>query len=184
MLGGLAEDVPEGDIDGGDGDHAYALATEGHRLAVHVLPEEFDIPGVSTDEEGLEVEIDDLFGNLWREGGVADADDAGVGFDFADEPAVEGESTHGVRISGCSNSGLNLIHGIGAEMRRERDGFAAPFNDTGTDIGNFHARTFAGTRTSKSREASMASGTMRRTPNRINMKAMTWSRPATARMGA
>ena len=64
LFGGFAEEIPEGDIDGGDGDHADAFAAEGHGFAIHVLPEEFDVPGVLADEEGFEVEVDDLLGDL------------------------------------------------------------------------------------------------------------------------
>ena len=140
LLGGFAEEVPEGDVDGGDGDHGDALAAEGHGAAVHLLPEELDVPGVGAEEDGREVGVDEGLGDLGREGGVAEADEAGVGEDFDEHPAVEGEVAHGGLAEG------DEVHGVGAEVRGEGDGGAGPFDDAGADFGDLHAAagSFAG----------------------------------------
>ena len=83
LLRGLAEQVPQRDVDRADRDHADALAAERHRLAIHVLPEKLDVPRIRADEQRLEIQIDDLLGDERRERGVADADEAVVGEDFA-----------------------------------------------------------------------------------------------------
>jgi hypothetical protein len=44
------KEVPESDVHGGDRGHANAFAAERHRFAIHVLPEEFDVPGIGADE--------------------------------------------------------------------------------------------------------------------------------------
>jgi len=59
-------------------------------------------------------------------------DDAGVGFDLADQPAVKGEGGHRRALD------LHQVHRIGAEMRRQRDGLAPPFDHARADIGNLH----------------------------------------------
>ena len=91
----LAEQVPEGDVHRADGDHADSLAAERHRLAVHELPEELQVPRVGAQQERLQVEVDHLLRDAGREGGVADADEAVVAHDLDHQPAVEGEGAHG-----------------------------------------------------------------------------------------
>ena len=44
LLRVFAEEVPEGDVDGGDGGHGDALAAEGHGAAIHLLPEDTRCP--------------------------------------------------------------------------------------------------------------------------------------------
>ena len=60
-----------------------AFAAKRHRLAIHVLPEKFDVPRVRADEQRLEIKVDDLLGDARRQRGVADADEAVVGENFA-----------------------------------------------------------------------------------------------------
>ena len=132
LLGGFAEEIPERDVHGGDGDHADAFAAEGHRLAVHVLPEKFDVPGIGADQQRLEVEVDHLLGDWWREGGVADADEAVVGENFDDQPAVKCEGLHG------GFGKREEVHGISAEMRRQGNRLAAPADCSCANFFNFH----------------------------------------------
>ena len=73
---------------------ANAFAAKRHRLAIHVLPEKFDVPRIGADEQRLEIKINDLLGDERRERGVADADEAVVGENFDDQPAVKGERAH------------------------------------------------------------------------------------------
>ena len=134
LLRGLAENVPQRDVHRADGDHADAFAAKRHRLAIHVLPEKFDVPRVRADEQRLEIKINDLLGDARRERGVADAGEAVVGENFHDEPAVKRERAHG-RLG---QHGRNGVHRVGAKMRRQRNGFAAPFDDAGADFLDFH----------------------------------------------
>jgi hypothetical protein len=98
-----------------------------------LLPEEFGVPGVSAEEERGEIGVDELPGDYGRERGVAEADEAGVGEDFYEQPVVEGEVAHGGFAEG------DEIHGVGAEVGRQRDGFSLPLDDTGAYLGDFHA---------------------------------------------
>ena len=69
----------------------------------------------------------------WRgESGVADADVAVVGENFHDEPTVKRERAHG-RLGQ-----LQAIHRIGAEMRGQGNGLAAPAHNARTDFLDFH----------------------------------------------
>src|ERR1039458_7879066 len=54
LFRGFAENVPHRDVHRTDGDHADAFAAKRHGLAIHVLPEKFDIPRVLPDEQWLE----------------------------------------------------------------------------------------------------------------------------------
>jgi hypothetical protein len=94
LLRGLAEQIPERDVDGADRGHADALAAERHRLPVHVLPQELDVPRVGADQQRLQVQVDHLLGDPRRERGVADADETVVGPDLDHQPAVKRERAH------------------------------------------------------------------------------------------
>ena len=83
LLRGLAQEIPQRDVDRADRDHADALAAERHRLAIHVLPEEFDVPRIRADEQRREILIDHLLRDERRQRGVADADEPVVGEDLA-----------------------------------------------------------------------------------------------------
>src|ERR1017187_3416825 len=154
LFGGLAHEVPEGDIDRADGRHADALAAERHGLAVHVLPEEFGIEGVFAHDDGLQVEVDDLLGDARRERGVADADEAGVGEDLDDQPAVKAEGAH--RVGGQ----IQQVHRVGAEMRLRRHRLAAPLDYSRAHFGNLHV---------------VSRGRIRPTTSRIIANAITWN---------
>jgi hypothetical protein len=103
---GLGFDVPEGDVDGGDGGHGDGAATP-VGSAVEVLPDVFDAGGIAADEAGEDV-LGEVGGDgelAAVEGGVAEAVDAGVGGDFeGDEVAVGGaedEAGVGDLHAGC-----------------------------------------------------------------------------------
>ncbi len=132
LLRGLAEEVPEGDVDRADGGHGDALAAEGHGAAIHLLPEELGVPGIGADEHGLEVVVDAGLGDERGEGGVAEADEACVGEDLDENPAMEGEVAHG----GFAEH--DEVHGVGAEVWRQRGGLALPLDDAGADFGDLH----------------------------------------------
>ena len=51
-----------------------------------------------------------------------------------DEPAVKGEGAH----RRLREHGRDGVHRVGAKMRRQRNGFAAPLDDAGADFGDFH----------------------------------------------
>src|SRR5207249_3088168 len=51
---GLALDVPEGDVDGGDGGHGDGAAPP-VGSAIEILPDVFGLEGVSADEAGEDV---------------------------------------------------------------------------------------------------------------------------------
>ena len=89
--------------------------------------------------------------------GVADSHDAGVGEDFDDQPAVETETAHGIGRQ------VQQIHRVGAEMRLRRHGLAAPFDHSGSYLGNFHSYLLP----------SHLSGRTSRTTSRIIPKAIT-----------
>ena len=127
----LAQQVPERDVDRADRDHADALASERHRLAVHVLPQKLDVPGIGADQQRLQIEIDHLLGHLRRKRGIADAHKPVVGEHLDDQPAMKGEGAHG------SLRKRQQIHRVGAEMRRQRDGLALPLHDAGSNFFNF-----------------------------------------------
>ena len=55
-----------------------------------------------------------------RKRGVADADQAVVGENFHDQPAVKGERAH----RRLRQHGRDGVHRVGAEMRRQRNGLA------------------------------------------------------------
>ena len=95
LVGRFAEQVPERDIYRADCCHGDALTAVGHRLAIHVLPQEFGFPGVGAEKNRLEVQIHNLFRYLRREGGITDSNEGIVGEDFEDEPSVKSERAHG-----------------------------------------------------------------------------------------
>ena len=89
---GLALDVPEGDVDGGDGGHGDGAATP-VGSAIEILPDVFGLEGIAADEAGEDVvgEIDGDGELAAVERGVAEAVDAFVGVDAeGDEVAVGG----------------------------------------------------------------------------------------------
>ncbi len=133
LFGVLAHEVPEGDVDGGDGGERDALAAEGERAAIHLLPEVLDVPGIGAEKQRLEVDVDELLGHHRRQRGVAQADEAVVGEDLDDEPVVKGEVAHRGLAEG------DEVHGVGAEVWRQGNGLAFPLDDASTDFGDFHA---------------------------------------------
>ncbi len=84
LLRRLPENVPQSNIDGADGSHPDALAAESHRLAIHMLPEKFDVPWVGTNQKRLEIQIDYLLGGLRSEGRISDSDVAVIRKNFHD----------------------------------------------------------------------------------------------------
>ena len=76
----FAFDVPQRDVDGGDGAHDGGASEGGH--AVEVLPVVFDAQGVLADEVVFE-DVDDGLdgGGVAPAGGLAEAGEAGVGGD-------------------------------------------------------------------------------------------------------
>src|SRR5207247_1603802 len=115
---------------------ADALAAKGHGLPVHVLPEKLDVPWIGAEEERPQIEVDDLFRDQGGEGGVADAHEAVVGEDLDDQPAVKRERAHG-GLGPCEQ-----VHGVRAEVRRERDRLASPLHDPGPDLLDLHGVLF------------------------------------------
>jgi hypothetical protein len=90
---GFALDVPECDIDGGDGGHGDGAAAP-VGSAIEVLPGVLDVEGIAVDEAG-----DDVFGEVGCDGelaaverGVSEAVEAGVGFDFERDEVAAGRA--------------------------------------------------------------------------------------------
>ena len=184
LTGGLAENVPQRDVHRADRSHANALAPERHRPAVHVLPQEFDVPRIGADQQRLEIQIDRLLRHTGRERRVADPDVAGVGEDLDDQPAVETEAGH--RIGSSRGGGpfgeLEDVDRVRAEVRLRRHGGAAPFDDARTDVGDFHAklRRYARARV---RPCASSSGWISGVVSRITTNAITWKVPTMAKTG-
>ena len=128
----LAHDVPDGDIHTGNGGHADALAAPGVGGAIHALPQVFVVEGVLADDQRREVLIDDRLGDARGECHVAKPHQPVVGLDFHHRPAVEAEGAHRVALV------PQLIHGVGAEVGSGGNGVAFPFEDAGSDLGDFH----------------------------------------------
>ena len=164
LPGRLAEQVPERDVERADGDHADPLATEGHRLAVHELPEELQVPRVGPQQERLQVDVDHLLRDAGGEGCVADADEAVVAHDLHHQPAMEGEGAHG------GFRQREQVHGVRAEVRRQRDRLAPPLHDACADLLDLHA----------TRSGARPSGSMRGMARQMTAKARTWNDPARA----
>jgi len=59
LVADLAEEVPEGEVDGGDGGDGEALASVEHGGAVHLFEEVVRVAGVGAEEEALEVLVDE-----------------------------------------------------------------------------------------------------------------------------
>jgi hypothetical protein len=93
----LALDVPEGHVDSGDGGHGDGTAAP-VGSAIEVLPDVFGLEGVAVKDAG-----DDVVGEIAGdgefaavEGGVAQAVEAFVGFDFErNEVAARGADVDG-----------------------------------------------------------------------------------------
>src|SRR5690348_2468316 len=132
LLRGFSQNVPDGDIDGADGRHANSFSAEGHRLAIHQLPNKFRVERIFADQQRFQVDIDHLFRDSRRERRVTNTDQAGVCKYFDDEPAMETKSSHRVPIE------IQQIHRIGAEVRLRRHTFTAPFNDSRPDFRDLH----------------------------------------------
>ena len=174
LAGGLAEHVPERDVDRADRDHAEALAAPGHGLAVHVLPEELDVPRILADEQRRQVAIDDRLGHVRRQRGVADADVAAVGEHLDDQPAVERERRHrGLRP--VDQVLRQQVHRVRAEVRGQRDGLAAPLDDAGANTRDLHAGLGTGA------ASGMATGRTTGMARQMTAKARTCSEPAMAK---
>ena len=88
--GDFAHDVPEGDIDAGDGGRADDAVAMPEMLAIHHLPEIFDAGWVFADEELAEIldRADDAAGVPF-EGRFTPADEPGlIGGDFDEDPVA------------------------------------------------------------------------------------------------
>ena len=121
-----------------NGDHADTFAAERHRLAVHVLPQKFNVPGIGAEQQRFEVEVNHLFGDVRRQRGVAKANQPVVGENFHNEPTVKRERPHRRRV----DHRRNRVHGIGAKVRRQRNGPAAPLDDARANFFDFHGLDF------------------------------------------
>src|SRR5580704_938035 len=94
LVGRLAEQIPQCDVDGTDGDHADSLASERQCLAIQVLPQPLDVPRVLSNQQGFQIEIDDLFCNWRRQSSIAQSDSTVVGEHFDNQPVMKRKSSH------------------------------------------------------------------------------------------
>ena len=121
---GLAEHVPQRDVHGADRRHPDALPAERHRLPVHVLPQELDVPGIRADQQRLEIDVDRLLGHARRERGVADADVAAsvkistISQPWNRNPAIESAGEHRAGPSGWCRSAAAAAPSARATPRR------------------------------------------------------------------
>ena len=69
--------------------------------------------GSAPMSSGFEVEVDDLLRHQRRERGVADADEAVVGEDLDDQPAVKRERAHRRRVSIGETTSIGLVQKCG-----------------------------------------------------------------------
>src|SRR5689334_5099335 len=89
LLRGPGDQIPQRNIHRADCHHSNALPAKGHGFAIHVLPQEFDVPGVRADEQWLQIEIDHLLCHRRRKRGVSYPYEAIVAEDLDDEPSVK-----------------------------------------------------------------------------------------------
>jgi len=61
----LAHQIPQRNIQRADGSHGDAFASECHRLPIHLLPQELDVPRIGSKQHWLQIEFNYLLGNLW-----------------------------------------------------------------------------------------------------------------------
>src|SRR5262249_7291551 len=148
-----------------NGDHADAFATKRHSLAIHVLPQEIDVPRVGAQQQRFQVKVNDLLGDVRRERGIADTYQAIVGEDLNDEPSMEGKGAHrGLRQR-------QQVHRIGAKMRWQRNGLAAPLDDARPNLFDLHSPG------SRLRFTGLIVGMIKQSAR----KARTWNDPARPR---
>ncbi len=83
-------------------------------------------------KQRLQIEIDGLLGDLGCERSVADSHVTLVGEDLDNEPAMESEGLHG------GFGQFQKVHGIGAEMRRQRYGLASPADYASANVCDLH----------------------------------------------
>jgi len=108
------------------------LRPNANRFPIHVLPEALDVPGVLADQQWFEIEINNLFRDLRCERRVAHPYMAVIREYFDNQPAMKCKGSH----RGFWQ--FQKIHRIGAEMRRQWDGLAAPAHDAGANLGDLH----------------------------------------------
>ncbi len=122
---GFAEDVPKGDLDGGDGGVEDGPATPAGP-AEHGLPVHFDVGGVETDQVALLFEDGFAEGSFFAgDGAFAESGEALVGVDLAEGP-VDGADIDDEDFDVCDFEieGFGLFGG-GAEVGEPRGGGCA-----------------------------------------------------------
>ena len=117
-----------------------------------MLPQKFDVPRILSDQQRLKVKVDHLLAGLRGDRGVADADEAGVGEDFHDEPLVERERAH----RRAREQRRDDVHRVGTKVRRQRDGLALPLHDTCADFSDFHSEGIVGSKGIKTRQRNIS----------------------------
>src|ERR1019366_5549144 len=116
--------------------HCNALATESHGAAVHLLPSEFDIPWIGTDQQRLQVSIDERLSDKRRQRSIAKAYKASVCKYLHQNPSMEREVTH------RSLSITDKVHWVGTEVRRKWHRLALPLNNACANFGDLHRLAF------------------------------------------
>src|SRR5690606_14447575 len=84
LAAGLADDVPQGDVDAADGGDRHAAGAVVLDAVVQVLPYHFDIEGVAADDPGTELRIDEGLGDMGGPVAFAPAHDAVLRLDLDD----------------------------------------------------------------------------------------------------
>ena len=132
MLCRFPEKIPQSNINGADGHHPNPLTAEREGFAIHVLPEKLDVPRILLDQQWLEVKVDCLLCKLRSQSRIAYAYKAVVTQDFDHEPSMKGERAHG-RLRQ-----FQKVHGVGAEVRRQRGSLASPAEDSRANLFDLH----------------------------------------------
>src|SRR5207249_2984112 len=128
LLRGFSEYVPKRYINCADRRDANALTAESDGHVVHLLPVQFDVPGIGFQLNRLQIEFDHLPAYLWRQRCIANAHKTIIGENLNDQPFMKRERAH------RSGSVRYQVNRIGAEMRRKRNSFALPAHNPSADF--------------------------------------------------
>ena len=132
LLSGFSEQIPQRNVHRADRSHADALPAERHRLAIHVLPQEFNVPRILANQQRLQIEIDHLLADLRSKRRVPDPQAAIVSKNFHYQPSVERERAH------RSLRKIEQVHRIRAEMRWQRHRLPVPAHHPRPNPRNLH----------------------------------------------
>src|SRR5205814_731124 len=121
---------------------------------------------------------DQLLCHLRRQLLGADAEQAGVGENLNDQPAVKRERVHRRLVRQRQH-----VHRIRAEMWRQRNGIASPFDDPRSDFFDFHNWFYELSATSTPLGAAVMTGRITGTAIRMSTNADTCNSPAIRNTG-